>query len=306
MTALWSACRKASTNCEFAAAGAHPAAAIRHGPSAHQRLKPQPTRRYCDVPEALPKLPYRAMLGDVRGCLANIGRIFGYYGDGESGCRGIGFQAGPDRYFIKHVVNDRGQASQLRAIEVHARVQHPTLVPLIQTFEGDMGPILAYPWVDGQPLRHSLQMTTQPLSVVLRAIHDVVDLHKAIDAAGFVSIDLYDGNLLFGEKIWLIDVDEYRLQPYVLNEPRTLGSTRFMAPEEFVQGSILDSRTMVYQLGRAMAVLLDPPSGQTADRCPELSSIIGKATQADPGYRYQKVEDLAADLELALARAGHF
>lgn len=167
-----------------------------------------------------------------------------------------------------------------------------------------MGPILVYPWIDGQPLRHSLQMTTRPLSVVLRAIHDIVDVHKAIEAAGFVSIDLYDGNLLFGEKIWLIDVDEYRQKPYVLDAPRTLGSTRFMAPEEFVQGSILDSRTMVFQLGRAMAVLLDPPSGQVADRCPELSPIIARATEADPVRRYQKVEEMSADLGLALARAG--
>jgi serine/threonine-protein kinase len=84
---------------------------------------------------------------------------------------------------------------------------------------------------------------------VLGAIEEVIELHAAIDEAGFVSIDLYDGNMLYDDRIHMIDVDEYRPSPHVLDADRTLGSTRFMAPEESRRGATLDSRTTVFQLG---------------------------------------------------------
>jgi len=252
------------------------------------------------VYEIPPLLSLEAIPGDVRAYLAGIGAVFADLGDGEFGCRGLGFRCCAHRYFIKFAVTDRGLATQQRAMAVHARVQHPTLIPLIQVLDGDLGPILVYPWVDAAPLRRSMQMAAAPLPEVLRAIGDIVDVHRAIEAAGFVSIDLYDGNLLYNDQIWLIDVDEYQPQPFVLDGPRTLGSTRFMAPEEFQQGASLDSRTMVFQLARAIAILLDPPSGEVLDRCPSLSSIIAKATSADPAHRYQTVAAMAAVLGEAL------
>ncbi len=252
--------------------------------------------------ERPPPLPFKAIPGDVRGYLAEAGSVFADLGDGEFGCRGLGYACGVHRYFIKFAVDDRGLASQRRALAVHSRVQHPTLIPLIQGLDGDLGPILVFPWVDAAPLRGSRRMAAAPLSEVLRAISDLIDAHKAIEAAGFVSIDLYDGNLLYSDRIWLIDVDEYRPQPFILDGPRTLGSTRFMAPEEFRRGSSLDSRTMVFQLGRAMGVLLDPPSGEVSDRCPALTPVIARATAPDPAGRYQTVADFAEDLEAALQR----
>ena len=261
-------------------------------------MNPEAWSQVYEIPHLLP-LP--AISGDVRASLAEIGTIFADLGDGELGCRGLGFGRGAHRYFIKFLVDDRGLAPLRRAMAVHARVLHPTLIPLIQVLDGDLGPILVFPWVDAAPLRHSLQMAAAPLPNVLRAITDIIDVHSAIEAAGFVSIDLYDGNLLYSDQIWLIDVDEYQPQPFVLEGPRTLGSTRFMAPEEFQQGASLDSRTMVFQLGRAMAVLLDPPSGEVLDRCPQLGQIIGKATSADPAHRYQTVAAMAVDFGEALA-----
>gem|GEM_PF-5735888 len=225
-------------------------------------------------------------------------------GDGEFGCRGVGFDYGGSRYFVKFAVSELGLASQSRSIVVHSRVQHPTLVPLIQMLGGDQGPILVFPWVEATTLRQSQRMRREPLRDVLRAICDVIDVHVAIEAAGFVSIDLYDGNLLYNDRVHLIDVDEYQPAPFRLDAPRTFGSTRFRAPEEYHQGAWLDSRTMVFQLGRAMAVLLDPPSGDNLDRCPALGPVIGHATASDPEARYQTVVELAVGLGDALAQAG--
>ncbi|MCA6309210.1 hypothetical protein [Phenylobacterium sp.] len=253
--------------------------------------------------EIPPLLPFDSIPGDIRDRLTAEGEVFVDLGDGEFGCRGAGFEYGGSRYFVKFAVSGLGMASQSRAIAVHSRVQHPTLVPLIQIMSGDQGPILVFPWVDAAPLRQSQRMRRVPLSDVLRAICDVIDVHAAIEAAGFVSIDLYDGNLLYNDRVHLIDVDEYQPVPFRLDAPRTLGSTRFMAPEEYHQGAWLDSRTMVFQLGRAMAVLLDPPSGDNLDRCPALGPVIGQATASDPEARYPTVVELAAGLGDALAQA---
>ena len=231
--------------------------------------------------------------GHVWAALSSMGEIFIDFGDNESGCIAHGVSVEGRRYFVKHVVGPRGAEAQARAIAVHGAVRHPTLVPLLHVIRGCKGPILVYPWIDGERLRRNRLTAQLPLSEVLDAVEAIIDVHVAIERAGFVSIDLYDGNLLYSDRIHLIDIDEYERAPFRLTAERTLGSTRFMAPEEFSRGSILDSRTMVFQLGRAAAVLLDPPEGATLERTPALAPLVARATMPDPEARYQTVAELA-------------
>lgn len=65
---------------------------------------------------------------------------------------------------------------------------------------------------------------------------------------------LYDLN---EHRMVLCDVDEYRVGPFAREADRLPGSTRCMAPEEFVRGSLIDIRTTVFALGRALRLLLD-------------------------------------------------
>ena len=139
------------------------------------------------------------------------------------------------------------------------------------------------------------------LSETLGAITAVIEAHVAIEAAGFVSIDLYDGNLLYSDRIHLIDIDEYRPAPYRRSDQRFLGSKRFMAPEEHQPGALLDSRTMVFQLGRTAAVLLDPPLGQDLRRATFMISVIDRATQVDPADRFQTVRAFSSAWVTAVA-----
>ena len=62
------------------------------------------------------------------------------------------------------------------------------------------------------------------------------------------------------------------------------GSTRFMAPEEFERGRVIDERTTVYTLGRTAAIFLD-------GRVREVTAI---ACASDPAARYPTVAALAA------------
>lgn len=239
--------------------------------------------------------PPAAIAGDVRAVLSRLGTIFADFGDDQSGCVGHGIETAAGRWFVKHPLDARGREGQHRALAIHAGVRHPALVPLLQCIEGPQGPVLVFPWVDGERLRGSRRLAEAPLAEVLRAIDAVIDVHVAIDAAGFASIDLYDGNLLYDGRIHLIDVDEYVRGPHRLAADRTPGSTRFMAPEEFCRGAVIDSRTTVFQLGRTAAVLLDPPEGRSLDRFAGLAPWLARATAPDPADRHPSVARLAAD-----------
>lgn len=48
----------------------------------------------------------------------------------------------------------------------------------------------------------------------------------------------------------MIDLDTYSRGPVVNTMGRMFGSTRFMAPEEFARGAVIDQRTTVFTLGR--------------------------------------------------------
>src|SRR5262245_63907572 len=54
----------------------------------------------------------------------------------------------------------------------------------------------------------------------------------------------------------LIDLDHYRARPFSNEMGRMFGSTRFMAPEEFELGAIIDEVTNVFTMGRVISVFL--------------------------------------------------
>ena len=54
----------------------------------------------------------------------------------------------------------------------------------------------------------------------------------------------------------MFDLDEYRTGPFILDANRLPGSRRFMAPEEWNKGAIIDQVTNVFTLGRTAAELL--------------------------------------------------
>ena len=231
--------------------------------------------------------------GDVRARLAEFGDVFVAFDDDESGCLVSGLATESGEWCVKHAVNARGAAAQARALAVHDAVQHPALVAPVQVVAGDAGPIIVYPWVRGERLRMRPMVGRLSTAARLAAIESIIEVHALINDAGFVSIDLYDGNLIFDDRIHLIDIDEYRPAPFVLDADRTPGSTRFMAPEEFRRGATLDRRTTVFHLGRTAAVLFDPPQGMGREQVPSaLVPVIERATADDPDDRYEDAHAL--------------
>jgi serine/threonine-protein kinase len=224
----------------------------------------------------------------------------------DSGCLWYGVESDGALWFVKTAIEESAVDSLSRAASLHAAVTHPHIVAPVEIIrEGGKVRTLVFPWIDGTVLNHAtidgsdrsgLERFRQiPVAEVEAALSAILDAHLGIVDAGFVAVDLYDGCFLYDfdrSNMWLIDLDEYRPGPFTLEEERLPGSERYMAPEEWVRGATIDERTTVYALGRTLHHLLDSEQGWRGRGSQR--KVVDRATEMDPGERYQDVDSLVA------------
>ncbi|MGN9774821.1 serine/threonine protein kinase [Micromonospora sp. H33] len=241
----------------------------------------------------------------------SLASAFAVFDAQDSGCLSYGVEDAGRRWFVKKPTTPQARLSLIRATQFHTGVQHPAIIRPEQVLDGPDGPVLVYPWHDGTVLNHATthgsdrtalaRFQQLPLPDVEAAITTILDAHLAVTAAGYVAVDLYDGCFLYDldrRQMWLIDLDEYRPGPFVLDADRLPGSRRYMAPEEFVRGAVIDQRTTVYTLGRTIQHLLDSPHGWRGS--PAQGRLVAHATRATPGDRHPDVTTLVAAWRTAL------
>lgn len=255
---------------------------------------------------------------EVEPCLRSVGEVFRAFRDQDSGCVSYGVRL-PDgeRWFVKEATTDAAERSLDRAWAFHRAVRHPAIVPQLHRFavrgrDGDDGTAVVMPWRAGEVLYHPtlrghvgrthpdsplLRFRALPADRILNALDRLLDAHLTVEAAGLVAVDLYDGSFLYdfeGGVLHLIDLDEYRPGPFVLAAERLPGSRRYMAPEEFRRGAVIDIRTTVHALGRAVRLLLDAGDEERAWRGTAAQlAVVERATRADPGERFGSVREFA-------------
>ena len=223
-----------------------------------------------------------------------------------------------ERWFVKHAEGPDGKRWMESARRFHREVRHPSIVPLRGIFGTPTGLCVVFPWVDGEVLNDAAAPGAVPrddpasalsrfralgVGEIVAALTPVVDAHEEIARRGFVAVDFYDGSMIYDfarHRIHLCDLDLYRPGPYVLDVDRQYGSSRFMAPEEWQRGAVIDERTTVYTLGRAAFLMLSLGRSGEQDRDmwrgpTLLYEVAARATRADPAERYQTVTDFAAD-----------
>lgn len=251
--------------------------------------------------------------------LTATGRVFVVFDAQDSGHVSYGAQYGDDRWFIK-TARTQDTVRALRIAErLHAAVRHPAIVPQLALVESSDGGLAGvYPWVDGQVLypmpksprtdpAHPLaRFRALPVHQVLDALDALLDAHVAVTAAGFIAVDFYDGSIIYDfarHRLHLIDLDAYRPAPAIRATP-WMGSTRFMAPEEHTPGAVIDERTTVYALGRALRLLLDAGDSEQAWRgTAQQLAVVHAATAPQPARRYDSVATLAQEWRRATDRA---
>ncbi|MFF3405849.1 serine/threonine protein kinase [Streptomyces sp. NPDC002742] len=249
----------------------------------------------------------------VESYLGRVGEVFRVFGEQDSGCVSYGVRLlDGARWFVKEAVNERGRCSLERGWAFHRAVRHTAIVPQVHRIAVGDDWAVVMPWRSGEVLHHPAargprdrvspgspmsRFRSLPAAEVLRAFDRVLDAHLTVETAGHVAVDLYDGALLYdfgAGAVHLIDLDEYRPGPFVLDDERLPGSRRFMAPEEFVRGAVIDTRTTVFTLGRTARLLLDAGDDERAWRgTAQQLAVVERATFPDPDDRYADVHRFA-------------
>lgn len=241
--------------------------------------------------------------------LDRLGNVFTTFRSSDSGCMCYGVEWQGWRYFVKHAADEACAAGLERSRVLHHQVQHSSLPRLLNHFDTPQGRALVYEWVDGRNVYENKdRFYGLPVTERLRCLTVVYDIHRTIADAGFIAVDFYDGCILydFDRRIpYVCDLDEYRAGAFRVAGNRLPGSKRFMAPEEFEDGALIDQVSNVYMLGRTAMVMLGDGSGDEGSwGWTEASlAIARRATQPQRSLRYQRVTDYL-DVWLQTAESG--
>ena len=220
--------------------------------------------------------------------------------------------------------SETGELRFLREIRLLAKLQHPNILPLIDS--GHVEAMLYYvmPYVTGESLRERMQRRGQlPFEEAISIAHDAADALAYAHDQGIIHRDIKPENILLsaGHPIIAdfgvaraIDIAGVRqLTRTGLGSP---GTPAYMSPEQLIADKEVDKRTDIYSLGCVLYEMLTgqaPFSGEhgfvkrfTEDaprpsdkrkNLPEtVDPIIAKALARDPENRYSSAQDFATAL----------
>lgn len=249
--------------------------------------------------------------------LRSVGVIFAEFGaqTQASGNVSYGVQVGEGSYFVKTAgmpddprpyLGHAARVESLRNAACLSRsVTHPLLPRLHRVIESPDGPLLVYPWLDGELLGVPRERRDDPQSAfqrfrslpppeIVKCLDAIFDLHTELARAGWVASDFYDGSLLYdfaAGRLWAVDLDMYRASSFRNDMGEMFGSSRLMAPEEHELGALIDEQTTVFVLGRtALIFLSDGTLDPTAFCGPRaLFDVVAQACQPDRTRRFLSV-----------------
>jgi serine/threonine protein kinase, bacterial len=253
--------------------------------------------------------------------LGGLGRVFARFDarTQDSGNISFGVEAGERRWFVKTAgdpddpkpyLNHADRVALLENAQRIARaLDHPATPRLHGAVPSAWGPMLVYDWAPGELVRTPAERRDDPacsfqrfrrlpLAALEKAIDAVIEIHVQLCGQGWVACDFYDGCWMYdfqSGELHVFDLDSYHLGPFTNEMGRLFGSDRFMAPEEFEKGALIDERTTVFNLGRALAVFLgDGTLDRAAFRGSDVQhAVMLKACAPGPDHRFQSLAELA-------------
>jgi serine/threonine-protein kinase len=249
--------------------------------------------------------------------LRSVGTVFVKFSDltQDSGNVSYGVQIDTERYFVKTAGNPDaprpalehlGRVTLLRnAIRLRESCDHFTLPKLYRIIESPFGPLLVYEWLNGEllgvyraqrndPASAFQRFRSLPVATILKCLDAIFDLHDEIVRAGWIAVDFYDGCLIYDfamERLGVVDLDHYREGPFYNEMGRMFGSTRFMSPEEFKLGALINEQTNVFLMGRtALVFLSDGTLNAGAFRGSRaLFEVVAKACEPERPRRFDSM-----------------
>ena len=200
----------------------------------------------------------------------------------------------------------------LREIQVTAGLQHPHILPLLDsgTLEhvpGRASPYYVMPYVQGESLRDHLERKRQlPIDEAVRISRDVAAALDYAHERGVVHRDIKPENILLsGEQAVVADFGIARALSAAGAERLTetglaLGTPHYMSPEQASGDPFVDGRADVYALA---CVLYEMLAGEPPYTGPTAQAVIAKR-MLEPIPRIRSVrESVPWELETAITRA---
>jgi len=228
---------------------------------------------------------------------------------------------GPERFF--------------REIEIAAQLQHPNILPLLDS--GEAAGFLYYvmPYVDGPSLRDRLANQGElPVHDAVKILTEVVDALAEAHAKGIVHRDIKPDNvLLTGRHALVTDfgvakaVNEATGRQALTTAGVALGTPSYMAPEQASADPNIDHRVDIYAVGAVAYEMLTgrppftgtsaqqilaahmteeprPPRERRGSISPQLEQIVLKCLAKHPADRWQSAEELLHELETVATPSG--
>src|SRR4051812_7941076 len=173
-----------------------------------------------------------------------------------------------------------GSERFLSEIKTTAKLQHPHILPLLDS--GDADGLLYYvmPYVPGETLRDRLDKEQQlPINAAITIAKEVADALSAAHEMGIVHRDIKPENILlrgnhalvadFGIALAVQQAGGARMTQTGLS----LGTPQYMAPEQAMGDKTVDRRVDIYALG---AVLYEMLTGEPPHTGANAQSIVAK------------------------------
>ena len=217
-------------------------------------------------------------------------------------------------------------------IQLAAKLQHPHIVPLLQS--GDIGGILYYtmPFVEGESLRERLARDgALPVSESIRILRQVASAISYAHRNGVVHRDIKPDNVLLQDEFALVvdfGVARALSASTTAGDARltgggvALGTPAYMAPEQALADPDIDHRADIYAFGILSYEILtgEPPfRGKTAQATlaahvveapepiemkragipPSVAALVMKCIEKKPSDRPQSAGDLLPILDAA-------
>jgi serine/threonine-protein kinase len=221
-----------------------------------------------------------------------------------------------------------------REIKILARLQHPHILPLLDSGEAEGFLFYTMPLVDGESLRERIDRDgALPVPEAVRIMREVADALAAAHAAGVLHRDIKPGNvMLSGRHALVMDFGVAKAVRDAGGEKMTtvgiaVGTPTYMSPEQATGSEHLDARSDIYALGilayemltgnppfegkTAQAILssqvLEKPKPVTEVRAAvsqSLGEFVMKCLEKAPADRWQTTDELVPILEALATPSG--
>ena len=222
-----------------------------------------------------------------------------------------------------------------REIRIAARLQHPHILPLLDSGEAEGFLYYVMPYVDGQSLRDRIAREGElPVHEAVRLLVEVVDALAFAHSQGVVHRDIKPDNILLsGRHALVMDfgvakaVSEATGRQTLTTAGVAIGTPAYMAPEQATADPNIDHRVDIYAVGVMAYELLtgrtpfagltpqqmlaahvtETPAAMTRYRpslSPALSSIVMRCLAKHPADRWQTAQELLSQLEPLVTPSG--